>query len=93
MKKAKQAISEKNMNKAHQFITRVQDIIDELIITLDRKYPIATQLLALYDYLKRRLIEANISKDVAILDEVEGFVMEFRDTWKQAITLARSQRS
>lgn len=93
LKKAKQAISEKNMNKAHQFITRVQDIIDELIITLDRKYPIATQLLALYDYLKRRLIEANISKDVAILDEVEGFVMEFRDTWKQAITLARSQRS
>lgn len=92
LKKSKQAISDKNMNKAHQFITRVQDIIDELIITLDRKYPIAAQLLALYEYLKRRLIEANISKDVAILDEVEGFLMEFRDTWKQAITLARSQR-
>lgn len=92
-KKAKQAISDKNLNQAHQFITRVQDIIDELIITLDRKYPISAQLLALYDYLKRRLIEANISKDVTILDEVEGFLMEFRDTWKQAIVLARSQRS
>lgn len=91
-KRAKQAIENKDVNQAHQYITRVQDIIDELIITLDRKYPISEQLLSLYDYLKRRLVEANISKNVAILEEVEGFFVEFRDTWKQAITLARSQK-
>lgn len=92
IKKAKQAIDSKNMNQAHQHITRVQDILDELIITLDRKYPIAEQMLAIYDYMKRRLIEANISKDTAVLEEVEGFFAEFRDTWKQAITVARSQK-
>lgn len=92
VKRAKQAIGNKDINHAHQYITRVQDIVDELIITLDRKYPISEQLLLLYDYLKRRLVEANVSKDVSILEEVEGFFMEFRDTWKQAITLARSQK-
>ncbi|MDU0205702.1 MULTISPECIES: flagellar export chaperone FliS [Paenibacillus] len=92
VKRAKQAIADRDYNHAHQHITRVQDIVDELIITLDRKYPISEQLLLLYDYLKRRLVESNVSKNISILEEVEGFFMEFRDTWKQAITLARSQK-
>ncbi|MCZ8514886.1 flagellar export chaperone FliS [Paenibacillus filicis] len=92
IKRTKQAIESKDLSLAHHYNTRVQDIVDELIITLDRKYPISEQLLALYDYMKRRLIEANISKDVAILEEVEGFFVEFRDTWKQAMVLARSQK-
>ena len=89
IKRAKQAMGNKDFNQVHAYNMRVQDIIDELIITLDRKYPIAEQLLLLYDYLKRRLIEANVSKDITILDEVEGFFVEFRDTWKQAIAIAR----
>lgn len=92
VKRTKQAIGNNDFNYAHQHNIRVQDIVDELIITLDRKYPISEQLLLLYEYMKRRLIEANISKDTAILDEVESFFVEFRDTWKQAMTLARSQR-
>lgn len=92
IKRAKQAIGNKNFNQAHQFITRVQDIVDELIISLNRDYPIAEQMLLLYDYMKRRLIEANVTKDIAILDEVEGFFLEFRDTWKQVMVLARSPK-
>jgi flagellar protein FliS len=92
IKRTKQAIKNKDLSTAHQYNMRVQDIVDELIITLDRKYPISEQLLALYDYLKRRLIDANISKDVSVLEEVEGFFVEFRDTWKQAMVIARSQK-
>lgn len=92
LKRAKQAIQDKNFDHAHQFNTRVQDILDELIITLDRKYPVAEQMLLLYDYMKRRMIEANVKKDPAILDEVEEFFTEFHDTWKQAMILSRSQQ-
>jgi len=92
IKRAKQAIEEKDFNKAHELNTRVQDILSELIITLDRKYPIAGQMLQIYDYLKRRLIEANVKKETEILDEVEEFFAEFRDTWKQAMLIARSQQ-
>jgi flagellar protein FliS len=91
IKQTKAAISEKKLDKAHEYNVRVQDILNELIITLDRKYPIAEQLLLMYDYLLRRMIEANLHKDTAILDEVEGFFVQFRDTWKQAMTLAKSQ--
>ncbi|MFD2369382.1 flagellar export chaperone FliS [Brevibacillus sp. GCM10020057] len=92
IKRAKQAIQDNNSNQAHNLITRVQDILSELIITLDRKYPIAENMLLLYDYMNSRLIEANIKKDRAVLDEVEGFFQEFRETWKQAMILARAQK-
>jgi len=92
IKRAKQAIEEKDFNNAHQFNIRAQDIVNELIITLDRSYPIAEQMLPLYEFFKRRLVEANVAKDVAILDEIEGFFTEFRDTWKQAMVIARSQK-
>ena len=91
LKKTKQAISNNDVKVAHENNLRVQDIISELIITLDRQYPIAEQLLIMYDYMLRRMIDANISKDISIIDEVEGFFVEFRDTWKEAMALAKER--
>jgi flagellar secretion chaperone FliS len=83
------AIIEKNMEKAHENIIRAQNIINEFQITLDKKFDIANNLAQLYDYMYRRLIEANLKKDNDILDEVLGFARELRDTWSQAVKLAR----
>jgi len=54
--------------------------------------PIAKQMLPLYEYMNRRLIEANIKSDTSIIDEVEGLVTEFRDTWKEVIKITRQQQ-
>ena len=85
------AIEKKDTTQAHQHIVRVQDIVREFQITLDKKYPIAEQLDALYDYMHRRLVEANIKKDAVIVTEVRDMFRELRDTWKQAMKLARAQ--
>ncbi|WP_139491168.1 flagellar export chaperone FliS [Brevibacillus dissolubilis] len=90
-KQAKQAIESKDIPKAHESIIRIQDIINELVASLDRQYPISEQFLVLYDYLLHRTIEANSRKDIAILDEVEEFFVQFRDTWKEAMALAKKQ--
>ena len=55
-------------------------------------YEISQQMLPLYDYMYRRLTDANVKNDVAILDEVEGLVTEFRDTWKEVIKITRQQQ-
>ena len=55
-------------------------------------YEISKQILPLYEYMNRRLIEANIKNDVEIVDEVIGLVTEFRDTWKEVIKLNRQQQ-
>ncbi|HCB13537.1 MAG TPA: flagellar protein FliS [Gammaproteobacteria bacterium] len=42
---------------------------------------IAANLDALYDYLQRRLLEANLNSDVAILDEVADLLRPIKEAW------------
>lgn len=86
---ARHAIDENETEKAHNSIVRAEEIILEFISTLDMKYDISKNLAALYDYMYRRLIEANIKKDTAILEEVLGMAKELRDTWAQAMKIAK----
>ncbi|HWO77285.1 MAG TPA: flagellar export chaperone FliS [Bacillus sp. (in: firmicutes)] len=88
---AKLGLDEKNIEQKNTNIQKAQRIIQELMVTLNPDFEISQQMLPLYDYMNRRLIEANVKNDRAILDEVEGFVTEFRDTWKQVIQLNRKQ--
>lgn len=89
--KAIVAIDNKEIQLAHENILRVEDIINEFIITLNHKFPIAEKFAIMYDYIHRRLIEANASKDKEILEEVLGYLRELRDTWKEAMKLAKQQ--
>jgi len=91
LKQAKAAISEQNVEQAHRCCLRVQDILYELMSTLNKEYPIAEDFLRMYDYMLRRTIEANVKKDAAILSEVEDLFVQFRDTWKEAMALAKQQ--
>ena len=90
LNKAIMAAEKKDVTNAHAAILRVQDIVREFQITLDHKYPIAQELDALYDYMHRRLVEANLRKDIDILNEILGMFREFRDTWKEAMKLAKA---
>lgn len=91
IKLSKEAIEKKNYADANHYNQRVQDILNELIITLNRSVPISNQFLQLYDFMLYRLREANIYKDVKMLDEVEWFFVEFRDTWKQAMLIVKQK--
>lgn len=87
--KAQYAISKKDLEGANDNIIKSQDIIIELMSTLDKKYEISASLLLLYDYMNRRLIEANVQKSSEILSEVLEFSKQLRDTWEQAMKLAK----
>lgn len=88
---AKLFIEQKNIEKANNAIIRAQDIIQELMVTLNMDYEISKNLAALYDYMNRRLIDANISKDTQILEEILDMVTELRDTWIEVIKKTRKQ--
>lgn len=89
IKHARLAITAKNYEQANASLIRVQDIIQELIITLKMEVEISQQFLIMYEYMHHRIVEANLSKDIAILDEQENFFVQFRDTWKEAMVLAK----
>ena len=60
-------------------------IIDSLRVSLDREQggQIADNLSALYDYMTRRLLEANATKDADMLGEVAGLLREIKVAWDQ----------
>ncbi|MBU7594574.1 flagellar export chaperone FliS [Metabacillus halosaccharovorans] len=89
---ASKAIENKNIQEKNINIQKAQKIITELMITLNKDYEVSKNLEALYEYMNHRLIEANIKNDQTILKEVENFVVEFRDTWKQAVQINRQQQ-
>ncbi|MFD6443206.1 flagellar export chaperone FliS [Peribacillus sp. NPDC060186] len=88
----KKAIAENNFQEKNTNLIKAQKIIKELMVTLKIDLTISKELMFLYDYLNRRLIEANIKSDLDILEEVEGLVMDFRDTWKEAVKLNRQKQ-
>ncbi|RMA87777.1 flagellar export chaperone FliS [Priestia megaterium] len=91
IKLARTGIQEKNIELKNTNLLKAQNIIQELMITLDTNVQVAKSMMAMYDYINQCLIEANTKNDTASLDEAEQYVTEFRDTWKQVVQLHRQQ--
>ncbi len=54
-------------------------------LNMDAGGDIAGNLEALYEYMNRRLVEANASNETAALDEVTALLAEIRDAWEQVM--------
>lgn len=82
---ARLAISEKNMQKAHDELVRVQDIFLELMVTMDKDAgSYMKDLYNVYEFIKSELAKANIKKDAQIIDNVLPLIEEVRDMWHEA---------
>ena len=79
------SIEHGEIEKAHLNIKKTQRIIEEFRNTLDHKYPVAEDFDRIYVYLLQRLLQANIKKDTAILEELNTHLRSVRDTWKEVM--------
>lgn len=92
VKRGRIAIEEKNISDAHNNLVRVQDIFSELMATLDRNAgKWAEDLFDLYAFINRTVAEANLKKDVKILDDAIGLIVEVRDMWHEAYKFSKGQ--
>lgn len=64
-------------------ITRCIEILGGLRGSLDRKAdPVLVERLdSLYDYMSRRLLQANLRDDASLIDEVSNLLQPIRDSW------------
>mgnify|MGYP001221492714 FL=1 len=83
------AIEKNDLEKTNINLIKAERIIMELRATLDFKYPVANQFELVYEYIYRRLVEANIHKNPEILEEALGYIREMRDTWKDVMKQAK----
>lgn len=86
------AIEKNDIEKAHNNIVKVERIINEFISSLDHKYPVAKDFENVYNYLKRRLHEANMHKDAEVLEEVLKHLRTMRDTWKEVMAINQGKK-
>src|SRR5699024_2197310 len=79
------AMEEKQFEVNNKAIQRAQDIIQELMLTLDQEIEISKQMMPLYEYIHYQLQQGNMKNDITSLEQALELVMEFRDTWKDAM--------
>lgn len=89
---AKSAMRDGDHESKNFNLVKAQDIIRELMVTLDTKTEVSQNMMAMYDYIHNRLIQANVKNEVSILEEAEEYVVEFRDTWKEILLIHRKNR-
>ena len=94
LNKAKVAINNKNIEEIHNNLIGAQNIIQEFINSLDREVApqLAENLVSLYEYFLRRLVQANLKRDVKPVDEVLGYLKSLKATWQKAIILAQKEQ-
>jgi flagellar protein FliS len=90
----KQAIIDKDIKKAHENIVKTQNIFYELMASLDvsKAGNWGQSLMRVYDFIIRRLIDANMKKDASIMDEVIPLIENVKDTWEQAYKISKTQK-
>jgi flagellar protein FliS len=81
-----EAIEAKDIPATHNGLMRAQAIVSELHDTLDleRGGDIALNLASIYDFMSRRLLEANMRKDAGPAREVLTLLRELLPAWQAA---------
>lgn len=81
------AFEKKDYTKVNESIIKAEKIITEFRATLDFKYPVANDFEVVYDYIYRRLVEANLHKDPDVLEDALRYIKEMRETWREVMKL------
>ena len=90
-----EAIERDDGETAHKNLVRAQDIVVELLGSLNREAggQIADQLASVYDYCFRRLVTANVKKDPAPAREVVGILRDLGTAWQEIAAQQRQAQS
>jgi len=85
LKKAMIKIEENDVEAAHNYFVRSKDIVNELLSTLhaEKGGDIGNNLRELYLYMFRRIVEANLKKDMEISEDVYQVAKTLHEGWVQ----------
>ena len=74
-----------NIEKISKSILKAQEIITELIVSLDfdQGGDIAKNLFSLYSWFNKELLESNISHDIRRITSVRNQLSELRSAWSE----------
>jgi len=85
-KHAKKHLEDGDLAQANDKLIRAQDIVNELILSLNLDVgEIAQSLQQLYTYIYELLVQANVKKETKKIEEAIYMLTELRETWEQVV--------
>lgn len=87
--RAKDALEVNDYETVNINIQKCRNIIVELLSTLNHKYPVAKDFETLYNYIFALLTEANMKKDMEMLEKALAELRDIRDIWKEIMSKAK----
>jgi len=93
-RQARDALSRKDYEGMYNGLVRAQKIVLELSTSLDHKVdPVLCERLAsLYNYVYMRLVDANMERDLAAIDEAIHLIDYERQTWVMLLDQLTEER-
>ena len=92
-KMAKEALIEEDIKKSHENLMKVQDIFAELMVSLDQNSgDWAKDIYKIYDFIKSRLFEINLKKDINMMEELMPVIESVRNTWHEAYEISKRMK-
>lgn len=86
LKKAKKAHEENNTQAWTTFLNKAQNVLWELINSLNFEAgEIAYNLDSLYNYMIRRIVDAEYKDNLEAVDEVIAYLADMRESWEKII--------
>jgi flagellar protein FliS len=87
-RQAVDALGKQDLEKTYEALTRAQQIVLELSTSLNYEVnpELCDKLNGLYTYIYRRLVDANMERDLSAIEEAIGLLEYERETWKMVMT-------
>lgn len=79
-----------HMENVNTNLKKAQRIIEELILTLDKRYPVSKEFQQVYDYILELLVQGNIKKDKELIERACNEIRGMRDTWMEVVKQAKA---
>ena len=70
-----------DFEQVNQHLSKAQDIISELLNSLDLRYPLSTDLMRLYDFMLQELTQINLHKDRERVPALLEIISSLRSAW------------
>ncbi|GGA43626.1 flagellar protein FliS [Paenibacillus physcomitrellae] len=80
-----EGLNNNDLNSFKLHVGKVQNIVTELMSTLNPSIGVSKNLYALYEYMGHLLASANIQNNSEPLEEVLGYLTDLRETWSEAL--------
>lgn len=86
------AIGQKRFDTSNDALTKSQTILNTLATSLDMRYPISKQLKELYIFFAHQLLQANVRKNVRLIEQCIPLIKDLRDSFEQAEKISRMKQ-